>query len=239
VLFGILAYALILALLYPVGKILGKQKYSMIGVAHNAFLFFLSLYMCTAIFVTTRAGRFSLWNNPVGNTTNDWRLAKLMWLFYISKLPEFGDTFLMMLKQNYHQVTFLHLYHHSTIFVIWLFVVGLAPGGDAYWSAMLNSGVHVVMYGYYFGTSVFSDGPVRSFLNKTKFMITKGQMTQFGFNCFQCVYDLFVVENCVYRTDLIWMLFAYMISLLTLFGNFLLQGQRKAKQQHKLAKKKH
>jgi elongation of very long chain fatty acids protein 4 len=226
--FAIVAYAVTLLLLFPVGKILGKHKYRFIGIIHNGFLCALSWYMCTAIAVTAMASGFSLWNNAAGiDGPHDWRMAKLMWLFYISKLPEFMDTFLMMLKQNYRQVSFLHLYHHSTVFLIWFFVVTKGPGGDAYWSAMLNSGVHVVMYGYYFGTMVFITGPVRNFLNAFKFVITKGQMTQFFLNCVQSVYDLYIVQDLRYPADLIQVYFGYMLTLLALFGNFLIKNKGK------------
>lgn len=30
---------------------------------------------------------------------------------------EFTDTFIMVLKRNDRQITFLHLYHHATIFM--------------------------------------------------------------------------------------------------------------------------
>ena len=134
----------------------------------------------------------------------------------------------MMLKHNYRQVSFLHLYHHSTIFVIWFIVTLEGPGGDAYWSAMLNSGVHVVMYGYYLGTSLFNEGTaVRRVLNRIKFFITYGQMTQFALNCVQSVYLLCLVEHARYPRHLIHVLLWYMLTLLALFGNFLIQNQFK------------
>lgn len=80
---------------------------------------------------------------------------------------------IMALKGNFHQITFLHVYHHSSIFFVWWIIVRFAPGGDgvlllllvavrpslnvvvgcicfsAYFSAQLNSFIHVVMYSYY------------------------------------------------------------------------------------------
>ena len=220
--FALVFYAVALLTLIPVSKLIGKRKLRLVGIIHNAFLFFLSWYMSFGIFVTALSCNFDfIWNNPVGNSDNDWRLAKLMWVFYVSKLPEFGDTFIMALKQNYRQISFLHLYHHSTIFIFWFYVVSIGPGGDAYWSAMVNSAVHVVMYGYYFGTMVFETGRIRNFLNRFKFMITKGQMIQFILNCFQTGYDLIIAPSCRYTPLLVQLLFLYMVSLLALFGNFL------------------
>jgi elongation of very long chain fatty acids protein 4 len=229
-LFAIAFYAIALLVLFPVGKLLGKRKYRFIGLIHNGFLLALSWYMSTSIAITAVAAGYSLWNNACGvDGPHDWRMAKLMWLFYISKLPEFMDTFLMMLKQNYRQVSFLHLYHHGSVFLMWFYVVTKGPGGEAYWSATLNSAVHVVMYGYYFGTMLFVTGPVRNFLNTFKFFITKGQMTQFVLNCVQSIYDLHIIDRSelLYPADLIQVYFGYMLTLLALFGNFLIQNKGK------------
>lgn len=237
VLFGVFCYfSLILATLC-LGKLLGKGNYKLLGLFHNYFLHVVSLYMSVGLCVSARAAGYSLWNNAAGTSAAEWRLAKFIWLFYISKVPEWMDTVLMELKQNYHQVSFLHVYHHITIFVIWWFACWMAPGGEAYYSAMVNSSVHVVMYGYYFLTMIFSTGAVRSFLNNFKFIITKGQMTQFTFNCFQSAYDLVIVPRAQlkYSAGLLQLLFWYMISLLALFGNFLVTGQKKHKKTHKHA----
>lgn len=236
-LFAVLMYPATLALLFAVSKVVGKLKCKTVGLIHNFFLFALSLYMWASIIVTAFSMYDHLWDHAMSNTTeNDWRLAKLMWLFYVSKLPEFGDTFLMVLKQNYHQISFLHLYHHGSIFLFWYYINIVAPGGDAYFSAILNSGIHVIMYGYYFFTMLFSSGPIRRFFESIKFMITKGQMTQFMLNVCQSVYLLFFVDT-KYHAGLAKALFAYMVSLLLLFGNFLIKGQRKAKLAKANAKK--
>ena len=230
VLFCLVMYAVALFALTSIGKMVGKGKYRHLGLVHNAFLFGLSFYMWFGIIAAAVANRYTIWNNPTKTTNaNDWRMAKILWIYYISKLPEFGDTFLMVLKHNYHQVSFLHLYHHSTIFVIWWAVILVGPGGDSYWSAMLNSGIHVVMYGYYFGTMLFEKGFIRRFLDSIKFMITKGQMTQFFLNVCQTIYLLFIVEKCLYNTFMVKLLFWYMLTLLALFGNFLIKGTRKQK----------
>jgi elongation of very long chain fatty acids protein 4 len=236
--FAILLYFVSLGALYYIGQAVGKLKLKSFGILHNFFLFALSLYMWFAIAVTAIAAGYRLWNNGVDeNNEFAWPMAKLVWLFYVSKLPEFVDTVIMMLKHNYRQVSFLHLYHHSTIFAIWFLVVSEGPGGDSYFSAFLNSGVHVVMYGYYFGTMVSSEeGKFRKFLNSIKFMITKGQMTQFALNACQSTYLHFFVEEPLLPLHLSKVLFVYMLTLLALFGNFLLKNQAAARAAKKKAK---
>lgn len=237
--FSLACYPAGLFVLYIISKIVGKLKCRTIGLIHNLFLFSLSLYMWAAILVTALAMFPRLWNLEIKNSDeNDWRIAKLMWVFYISKLPEFGDTFLMVLKQNYHQISFLHLYHHSSIFLFWYYICIIAPGGDCYFSAMLNSGIHVIMYGYYFFTMLFATGRIRRFFDSIKFMITKGQMTQFMLNVVHSVYLVFFVAENHFSVPLAKALFWYMLTLLALFGNFLVKGQRKAKAAKLAAKQK-
>lgn len=66
-------------------------------------------------------------------------MAHYIWVFYVSKIYEFLDTFIMLLKNNLKQVSFLHVYHHATISFMWWMIAHRAPGGDAYFSAALNS----------------------------------------------------------------------------------------------------
>lgn len=47
------------------------------------------------------------------------------------------------------QVSFLHVYHHTSISVAWWLALYLYPGGDAYFGALINSWIHVMMYSYY------------------------------------------------------------------------------------------
>jgi hypothetical protein len=61
----------------------------------------------------------------------------------------------MALKNNYRQISFLHVYHHSSVFMFWWAVVYYGPGGDSYFSCLLNSGIHVFMYAYYFWAAIY------------------------------------------------------------------------------------
>ncbi|GET91450.1 long chain polyunsaturated fatty acid elongation enzyme-like protein [Leishmania tarentolae] len=220
---SVLAYLALILALRVLSRGVGKLSCRTLGMVHNLGLHLLSLYMSLGLMISARAAGYSLWNNAAGTSPAEWRIAKLIWLFYVSKVVEWLDTVIMLLKQNYRQVTFLHVYHHTTIFVLWWVASLLAPGGESYYSAMVNSGVHVFMYGYYFLTLLFPSGMVRDVLNKFKFVITKGQMCQFTFNCVQSVYDLLWVprDKLKYSSVLLHILFWYMISLLALFGNFL------------------
>lgn len=78
------------------------------------------------------------------------KMAKLTWIFTYSKVIEFLDTVFMILEGRMRQVSFLHVYHHVSIFTYWFAILWAGPGSDAYFSLAINSYIHVLMYGYYF-----------------------------------------------------------------------------------------
>jgi len=42
-----------------------------------------------------------------------------LWIHYCDKYLEFLDTFFMLVRGNFKQVSFLHMYHHATIVFAW------------------------------------------------------------------------------------------------------------------------
>lgn len=72
-----------------------------------------------------------------------------IWVHYTNKYLEFLDTYFMVLRGKMEQVSFLHVYHHTTIAWAWWAGLLLMPGGDSYFGALLNSMIHVMMYSYY------------------------------------------------------------------------------------------
>lgn len=187
-------------------------------MVHNLVLILLSLYMMVEVINQAMLNNYTLWCNPVRDSEID--MAKVLWLFYVSKFVEFIDTFIMVAKKNNHQVSFLHTYHHSTIAIIWWLVVSIAPGGESYFSAAFNSGIHVLMYTIYLLSAL--GAPVGAI----KSTMTSMQMFQFVCNLVQASYDIY--NDCDYPQWIAVMLIFYMISLLALFGNFFVQKYLKS-----------
>eukprot|EP00002_Diphylleia_rotans_P039842 TRINITY_DN933_c0_g1_i1.p1 TRINITY_DN933_c0_g1~~TRINITY_DN933_c0_g1_i1.p1 ORF type:complete len:279 (-),score=47.16 TRINITY_DN933_c0_g1_i1:157-993(-) len=210
-----------LAIVYG-GRVLMRPfpafKLRYLSILHNVLLVILSAYMSIEVLRQAYLNNFSLWCNSVGPDHHG--MAKVLWLFYFSKIPEFGDTFLMVLKKSDRQISFLHVYHHSTILLIWWAVIFYGPGGDAYFSAFLNSFVHVVMYTYYLISAMGREVWFKKY-------ITSFQMLQFSLNFAQGVYDIYF--RCDYPLFLYWILVIYMVTLLILFGNFYRQTYSKGK----------
>ena len=69
-------------------------------------------------------------------------------------------------------MSFLHLYHHVSIAWAWWFAIRCYPGGDAYFGALLNSWIHVMMYSYYTLSLLKFPCPWKRF-------ITQAQLLQF------------------------------------------------------------
>ena len=71
------------------------------------------------------------------------------------------------------KVSFLHVYHHFTIAWAWWIGLSTCPFGDAYFGALLNSWIHVMMYSYYAMALLKIPCPFKRYL-------TMAQLTQFA-----------------------------------------------------------
>merc|ERR1711907_65596 len=160
--------------------------------------------------------------NTFVNYHNAWLIVLSAFMFasscYQAYLNEYLDTYIMLLKGNLKQVSFLHVYHHLSISLIWWAIAYSAPGGDAWYSAALNSLVHVVMYMYYYLMGKSSADPTfrKKYLWWGKYL-TSFQMTQFVSMLAQGVYTYLYSD---YPKWISKFLVVYMMTLLVLFLNF-------------------
>eukprot|EP00759_Apiculatamorpha_spiralis_P012097 PhF_6_TR19180/c0_g1_i1/m.28208/K10249/ELOVL4; elongation of very long chain fatty acids protein 4 len=156
-------------------------------------------------------------------------LARVLHIFFLSKLFDFSDTLFMIARKKFDQITFLHVYHHCFTAFIWWTGVKWAPGGDSYFIAMWNSFVHVVMYAYYLAVSF-------GWRTRHKYLITLLQLVQFFVVLTHTI--VAVVWDCPYPHWMYYTLLAFLITMIILFGNFALReygflksGRRKPKNQ--------
>merc|ERR1719394_654375 len=77
-------------------------------------------------------------------------LGELLWIFYLSKILDFFDTFFIIVGKKWDQLSFLHVYHHWSIFLFYWLNVNVNYDGDIYLTIALNGFIHFVMYTYYF-----------------------------------------------------------------------------------------
>ncbi len=97
-----------------------------------------------------------------------------VYIHYLSKYLDFIDTVFIILRgKSKEQLSFLHLYHHSTIPIVWWYLLYTNYGnGTASFGALINSMVHLVMYSHYLYTSF-------GYKNPFKRWITRIQLGQF------------------------------------------------------------
>lgn len=237
--FLLVAYFVGLAAFFVIGRLTGRLELRAFGILYNFVCVIVSLYMSVGLGWEAYNSFGSLWNNPVDAThPRAFSIRNILWVFYISKLLEYTDTYIMVLKHNYRQVSFLHVYHHTSIVVVVYIYLAVAPGGDSYWCSMVNSGIHVVMYMYYLLNLIFRTGPVRNFLQANKLIITVGQLTQFLLNVVQALFILFVASPRRYPAVVMWIQVAYMATMIFLFGNFLVKNKKGGKKSSGGGKKK-
>lgn len=142
-----------------------------------------------------------------------YRVSHLLWAFYIQKFWEFMDTWFFILRKSFRQVSFLHLFHHSSITVVVGMILPHDFCGDMYLPVFLNSFVHVLMYAHYLVTAL----GIRSWWRE---YLTSLQLIQFVLISTQSLYALYRGPDCGVPDWAKFLLIAYMCSMLLLFGNF-------------------
>jgi len=199
-----------------------RKPYNIKGflIGYNVILVGLSAYMTTEIFIQSYfVGGFTWVCNKIDHTEGGVGLASAIWVFYVSKFLETLDTIVMLLRKKEDQISFLHVYHHCSVIVLWWIGARFVPGGDAYWSSMQNSLVHTLMYTYY----LFSALNVNVWWKK---YITKLQMAQFFLNIVHTSVAL-LLPTCGSIPR--WMgvgMIMYMSSLLVLFIHFYMNSYK-------------
>jgi len=147
----------------------------------------------------------------VGAPYTDWSEWYIL-VHYLSKFMDWFDTLWMVLKKkSSSQMSFLHIYHHATIGVVWGYLLSTGNGnGTAAYGAFINSVTHVIMYTHYLWTSF-------GYKNPFKNLVTTWQIGQF-YSCF--IHALIVVLSgmeTVFPVKYGWLQVGYHITMIYLF----------------------
>ncbi|ROL51089.1 Elongation of very long chain fatty acids protein 2 [Anabarilius grahami] len=151
----------------------------------------------------------------------DIRVAKVLWWYYFSKLIEFLDTVFIVLRKKNSQISFLHVYHHASMFNIWWCVLNWIPCGQSFFGPMLNSFIHILMYSYY-GLSTIPS--MHKYLWWKRYL-TQAQLVQFVLTVTHTV-SAWVVP-CGFPLGCLKFQTFYMCTLVVLFVNFYMQTYKK------------
>ena len=138
-----------------------------------------------------------------------------------------SDTLIIVLRKKSEQLSFLHLWHHFSILIVWGWVVNTWPSGSeggsaAYaYGAWINSCIHVIMYAYYGVTAAGIRPPVA-----VKKSVTTAQLTQFASCILHAITALLIDSTPIFYNAV---QVAYHIGMLKLFLPLLLgAGKKKA-----------
>jgi elongation of very long chain fatty acids protein 4 len=183
------------------------------------YIFTYNLYQCLlnawSVYTMVQEVRTNPWFHGMwGNTPQagaaGFRISFLVWVHYNNKYIELLDTLWMILRKKNNQISFLHCYHHILLIWAWFFCIKIESGGDCYFGATVNSGIHVIMYGYY--TMALLNIPC-----PWKKWITNCQMVQFA----ACLtHSIYVVVNGNMPIALPLAQGFVMVNMLVLFGRF-------------------
>ncbi|XP_026869428.1 elongation of very long chain fatty acids protein 2 [Electrophorus electricus] len=201
-----------------------RPAYSLKNVLllYNFSVTILSFYMLVELISASWSAGYRLKCQGLFEAGNgDIRVAKVLWWYYFSKLIEFLDTIFFVLRKKNNQITFLHVYHHASMFNIWWCVLNWIPCGQSFFGPMLNSFIHVLMYSYY-GLSTIPS--MHKYLWWKRYL-TQAQLVQFIMTITHTLSA--VVFPCGFPLGCLLFQSSYMLTLVILFVNFYVQTYRK------------
>lgn len=192
-----------------------KFKYTLIF--YNMAITLLNAWMALELCWCAYKRGYNLVCQLVDTSNNEYelRIANVVWWYYVSKCMEFMDTFFFILRKKENQLSFLHIYHHSTMFCVWWAGTRFVPGGSVLSAVMVNCFVHVLMYSYY---ALAAMGPrIQKYLWWKKYL-TMIQLVQFAAGVSVGIY--LIVSGCQFTRWMQYVFVCYALSFLMLFSDF-------------------
>lgn len=131
-----------------------------------------------------------------------------------------------MLRKKNNQITFLHTYHHIGISLGGYLAVRFVPGGHGIILGILNTFVHVIMYFYYFLTSV--SPKIKQSIWWKKY-ITQVQIIQFAVLTTHFCWPLLIATDCQFPKVVLSAAALQNLFMLVLFSDFYYKAYIKKK----------
>jgi len=194
---------------------------------YNVSQIFLCAYMTVEAFMVAYRSDYGILCNEYSRDAPP--VANLLWLFYVSKIWDFWDTIFIVIGKKWRQLSFLHVYHHTTIFLFYWINVKVLYDGDIFVTILLNGFIHTVMYTYYFismHTKIPETGKSLNIWWKSS--LTLFQLAQFL--CMMTQASVLVMGGCNQVSREVTMIyFVYILSLFFLFSQFFVSSYMKPK----------
>lgn len=159
----------------------GREPFNLryVILIYNAFMVTCSAwFLITILRLTYVGGGYSLFCQGLDFSTapKAIELLDVYWWLRILRLLDFLDTIFFVLRKKFNQVSTLHVVHHSLVVLDCWFWTRIGTDGHISFIIALNTFVHVVMYTYYFLSSI---GPKAQKYLWWKRYLTLLQITQF------------------------------------------------------------
>ena len=146
------------------------------------------------------------------------------WICLVSKFVDFIDTFCLVARKKFDNVSLLHVYHHSIMPINVWFGVRFIPGGHGTFFGLINAFVHIIMYTYYLISGL---GPRFKKYVWWKIYVTKLQLAQFGVVLLHSAQLLFRNE-CDYPIIFAYVIIVQAIIFLAFFSEFYIKAYLKS-----------
>ncbi|CUG90826.1 long chain fatty acid elongation (GNS1/SUR4) family protein, putative [Bodo saltans] len=180
-------------------------------ILYNALVIGINVYMLQGFVLEAYRNRYMPICNPIDLSPKGTMTAWYIYVYYLSKVVDFMDTVIIVLRQKFDQLSFLHVYHHSAMFFIWWIGSKWGNGGDAIFGPMCNSFIHIVMYTYYLGSALKINIPGKKYL-------TMMQMAQFFIVVTHSA--LIIILDCPFPHVFEYAQVIFLCTLFALFLNF-------------------
>lgn len=133
-----------------------------------------------------------------------------VFVHYLSKFLDWFDTLWILMKKNRQQLSFLHVFHHATIGMVWGYLLRAGVGsGTIRYGALANSLTHVIMYSHYLWTSFGLKNPFKRY-------ITAFQIGQF-YSCLLHALAVRFMETTI-SWKYAWLQIFYQVTMIYLFS---------------------
>jgi elongation of very long chain fatty acids protein 4 len=184
-------------------------------IVYNALVICINVYMLQGFVLEAYRNSYRPICNPIDLSPRGTMTAWYIYVYYLSKVVDFTDTVIIVLRKKYDQLSFLHVYHHSAMFVIWWIGSKWGNGGDAIFGPMCNSFIHIVMYTYYLGSALKINIPGKKYL-------TMMQMAQFFIVVTHSA--LIIILDCPFPHVFEYAQVIFLCTLFALFLNFYMKA---------------
>ncbi|TRY62206.1 hypothetical protein TCAL_01455 [Tigriopus californicus] len=192
---------------------------------YNIIQVVLSAYIVYEACVSGWTNHYSWVCQPVETSSdpdsNAMRMARIVWIYYLSKFVEFLDTFFFIARKKFSHVSVLQVVHHSIMPIFAYCLCRWLPGGHESFGGMLNSVVHFIMYGYYFMAAL---GPQFQKYLWWKKYLTTFQMIQFLAVFTKSMILILGLAECGYPWQFSAVTASIMVVFFILFANFFIQN---------------